>query len=113
MSVTPINRSTLNLSWTPRVSWPDCRIDSFNVFITKINTSQTVYVLENLTGDSVEVSRFNFTDSDHLQPCTEFNFSISAVSATNGESDPRYITGGFDEGIKILCIELLIYTLII
>ena len=111
MSVTPINRLTLNLSWTPSLSWPDCQLDSFNVSITKISTSQRVYILENLTGDSVEVSRFNFTDSDHLQPCTEFNFSISAVSATNGESDPSYITGGFDEGIKILCIELLIYTL--
>ena len=38
---------------------------------------------------------------EKLPSCTLFNFSISAVSINNGESEPAFITGGFDEGMLI------------
>ena len=49
--------------------------------------------------NSTEIDRFNLTDDDVQQPCTKFNFSVSSISATYGESDPSIIIGGFPEGL--------------
>ena len=98
MLITPINTSLLRLSWnsTSAFRWPNYQIDTFSVNITNINSSQRV--LEASTGfqNSTEI---NLTDIDVLQPCTEFNFSVSSVSAMYGESDPSFIIGGFPEGL--------------
>ena len=48
--------------------------------------------------DSLEIIRYNLTDADVLWPCTVFNFSVSSISATYGESDPSFVIGGFNEG---------------
>ena len=98
--IAPINTNTLRLSWnsTPGFVWQDYQIDGFNVSITNINSS--LRVLETMTGlqDSLEIGRCNLTDADILWPCTLFNFSVSSISATYGESDPSFVIGGFNEG---------------
>ena len=99
--VTPINTSVLRLSWnsTSALRWPNYQIDSFNVSVTNINSSQRLFEASTEFHNSTEISRLNLIDADVLQPCTTFNFSISSISATYGESDPSFIIGGFPEGL--------------
>lgn len=101
VSIAPINTSLLHLSWNSSSAfrWPGYQIDGFKVNITNINTLQRV--LEASTGfqNLSEISCSNLSDTDVLQPCTEFNFSVSSVSATYGESDPSFVIGVFPQGL--------------
>jgi hypothetical protein len=89
------------MSWnsTSALRWPDYQIDSFNVNITTINSSQTLLEASIGFHNSIEISRFNLINADVLQPCTQYNFSVSSVSPTYGESDPSFIIAGFPEGL--------------
>lgn len=98
ISITTFDTSTIRLSWTPTFLCREYQIDGFNVNITNINSSQRIFETSIAFQNSTEIDRLNLTDTNVLQPCTEFNFSISSVSATYGESDSSFIIGGFDEG---------------
>jgi hypothetical protein len=57
--------------------------------------------------NSIEISRFDLINADVcvLQPCAKYNFSVSSVSDTYGESDPSFIITGFPEGLCIIAIK--------
>lgn len=108
MWITSINATTIIVNWVPNYLWRGYQIDHYNINITNINNKQrvvTTTIPSTILSESI-LNPGQYIFSKSLQPCTEFNFSISSVSVTYGESSPTFIIGGFDEGITIYDIVL-------
>lgn len=98
--ITTINVTTLKVNWIPNYLWRGYPVDHYNIKILDIDTMMTTAVLFNSTVLENTMDNVVYYHRNNSQLCTEFNFSVTAVSMY-GESDPTFIIGGFDEGIVI------------
>ena len=95
IKTSPINTTALHIQWTQLYPWEGYVVNYYTINVYHNNGSTSLH-------PSINRSDEQYTyiwPTVPVPPCTQLNFSITAVSIQYGESDPAFVVGGFDTGM--------------
>lgn len=97
IKITTVNTTALLIQWTPAFLWEGYIINYYSININHVNGSTLLH--PPIINHSDE--HFMYMPATPLPPCTQLNFSITAVNIQYGESKPISVVSGFDTGKSI------------